>query len=110
MRPYQRYCKEDLILRDYLAIDRTILANERTLLAYVRTALSLFVAGISFVKFFDSLPMTVVGWVMVPVGIAVLVIGIIRYQQMRVAMPLGQRPSSSTLADDTPHVTPAGNG
>lgn len=38
----------DLILRDHLAIDRTVLANERTLLAYGRTALTLLIVGFSF--------------------------------------------------------------
>ena len=38
--------KEDMILRDFLATDRTILANERTLLAYLRTFISFFAAGI----------------------------------------------------------------
>jgi len=76
VRPYQLCCKEELILRDCLTIDRTILANERTFLAYIRTALALFVAGMSF-KFIDSLPMTIGGCVMVPVGVVVLVIGVI---------------------------------
>ncbi|MGN0027609.1 MAG: DUF202 domain-containing protein, partial [Clostridium sp.] len=33
--------KEEMILRDFLAADRTLLANERTLLAYIRTGISL---------------------------------------------------------------------
>ena len=47
--------KEDMILRDFLATDRTILANERTLLAYLRTFISFFAAGIGFVKFVDNI-------------------------------------------------------
>ncbi|HEX9972048.1 MAG TPA: DUF202 domain-containing protein, partial [bacterium] len=35
-RFYQEFSESDLILRDRLALDRTVLANERTLLAYVR--------------------------------------------------------------------------
>ena len=34
---YEGFAKSDLILRDQLAIDRTLLANERTVLAYIRT-------------------------------------------------------------------------
>lgn len=39
---------EDVILRDYLAIERTRLANERTLLSYIRSSLYLLLGGIAF--------------------------------------------------------------
>lgn len=39
---------EEIILRDYLAIERTRLANERTLLSYIRSSLYLLLAGIAF--------------------------------------------------------------
>ncbi len=39
---------EDIILRDYLAIERTRLANERTLLSYIRSSLYLLLGGIAF--------------------------------------------------------------
>ena len=39
---------EQVILRDYLAIERTRLANERTLLSYVRSSLYLLLGGIAF--------------------------------------------------------------
>ncbi len=32
-----KFNKDEMILRDFLAVDRTLLANERTLLAYIRT-------------------------------------------------------------------------
>jgi uncharacterized membrane protein YidH (DUF202 family) len=32
-QPYARFEREELIVRDYLAADRTALANERTFLA-----------------------------------------------------------------------------
>lgn len=35
----------ETMVRDQLALDRTLLANERTLLAYIRTALALIGAG-----------------------------------------------------------------
>jgi len=43
--PYDRFRRDELILRDVLAIDRTILSNERTVLAYLRSALTLFIVG-----------------------------------------------------------------
>lgn len=38
---------KDLILREKLALQRTILANQTTLLAFLRTAMYFLVAGIS---------------------------------------------------------------
>ena len=78
------YSDEDkLILRDHLAIDRTELANERTLLAYVRTALAFFIAGVGLLHFFPDAVAQMLGWTMVPAGIATLVIGAYRYNKMR---------------------------
>ncbi|WP_246457524.1 DUF202 domain-containing protein [Winogradskyella echinorum] len=39
---------QKVILRDYLAIERTRLANERTLLSYVRSSLYLLLGSIAF--------------------------------------------------------------
>lgn len=39
---------QEVILRDYLAIERTRLANERTLLSYIRSSLYLLLGGIAF--------------------------------------------------------------
>jgi putative membrane protein len=90
-RPYARFAKEKLILRDLLAADRTSLANERTFLAYVRTALTLFVAGVTFIKFFNNRLVEIIGWVFAPAGVAALVLGAIRFQQMRNRLDLEKR-------------------
>jgi len=71
---------------DKNALVRTTLANQRTFLAYLRTALTFFVAGVSFIKFFDSLIVEVVGWVFVPLSIATFVVGVWRYNELRVRM------------------------
>ncbi len=39
---------QKVILRDYLAIERTRLANERTLLSYIRSSLYLLLGSIAF--------------------------------------------------------------
>lgn len=75
--------KEHLFLRDHLAAQRTILANERTFLAYIRTALTLFVAGVSFIKFFDSVVIELLGWILVPFGIFVLIKGVVSFREMK---------------------------
>ncbi len=45
--------KEEKILRDNLAIERTYLAKERTVLAYVRTGLAIIGVALFFYKFID---------------------------------------------------------
>lgn len=70
---------EKPVLRDYLAIDRTVLANERTLLAYLRTALAFAVVGASAIKFFDSIVYEVVGGVFVLIGVVIAVVGARRF-------------------------------
>jgi len=80
--PYSKLTREESILRDLLAADRTILANERTFLAYIRTALTLFVAGVSFIKFFDSIVIELVGWIFVPSGVLTFMLGLRRYKSM----------------------------
>lgn len=72
-----------MILRDYLAADRTVLANERTFLAYIRTGLTLFVAGVTFIHFFEPVMIIVLGWLFVPLGIVVFAIGAMRYRKMQ---------------------------
>jgi putative membrane protein len=68
------------LLRDHLAADRTIQANERTLLAYVRTALTMFVAGVSFIRFFGHDVYKILGVAFVPLSIIILLIGVWRYR------------------------------
>lgn len=44
---------KDLILREKLALQRTILANQSTLLAFLRTSMYFLVAGLSVRQFMD---------------------------------------------------------
>jgi putative membrane protein len=79
---YKRY-RGQLILRDLLAADRTQLANELTLLAYMRTALTLFIAGVSFIQFFDHLLVEIIGWLFVPLWIWLAWFGTFRFHRMK---------------------------
>ena len=95
-RPYERFKKSDLILRDELAIDRTVLANERTLLAFVRLAITLIIAGVSIVHFAMEKWFETIGILCVPIGIGVGIFGWHRYQKMAeeiqaIRKPLGLR-------------------
>jgi putative membrane protein len=80
--PYDRFRGNDLILRDELAIDRTILANERTILAYLRGAISLILVGITFMHFFETGLLGYVGLACVPFGAGVGIFGYVRYRKM----------------------------
>ena len=81
-RPYERFKKSDLILRDELAIDRTVLSNERTLLAYIRLAITLIIAGISIVHFAMEKWFETIGILCVPIGILAGIFGWHRYKRM----------------------------
>lgn len=78
---------QELTLRDHLAIGRTTLANERTLLAYIRTAMAAFIAGVSLIKFFDSIIIEIIGWIFVPSGIITIIVGLIRFQKQKESIP-----------------------
>lgn len=80
--PYERFRQNELILRDELAIDRTILANERTILAYLRAALTLVIAGVTFLHFFDKGMLLYVGIICIPLGIATGIFGIRQHRKM----------------------------
>lgn len=84
--PYSRFEKHDLILRDELAIDRTLLANERTLLAYLRSGVALIIAGTSIMHFADQSWFQAVGAACIPTGIIASIVGILRYRKMNSAI------------------------
>lgn len=81
--PYPEIDKSKLILRDYLAIDRTKLASERTMLAYVRTALTLAVAGITIGKFFPEFYYQAVAWVFLMGAVVLTAYCIYRFGKQR---------------------------
>ena len=81
--PYKNFLKEELILRDHLAIDRTTLSNESTLLAYIRTSLAVIAAGATLIHFFDGVWIKVFGGFLVIFGITIIVVGIVRYKKMQ---------------------------
>jgi len=70
---------EELITRDYLAIERTRLANERTFLSYFRTAVVLLSSGIAMVQLEMLEEISDLGFFLLLLGPAILVLGIIRF-------------------------------
>lgn len=70
---------EKIILRDYLAMERTRLANERTLLSYIRTSLYFLLGGIALLQIqgFDNLKW--IGYFSLVLCITLVIIGIWRF-------------------------------
>ena len=99
-RIYGRVGRSTMRLRDYLATDRTKLSNQNTLLAYVRTALTLFVAGVTFIRFFDSFAIEVIGWIFLPIGIVTLLVGSLRYNRLKKALAGIKPPVESNSVRD----------
>ena len=75
--------KDNMILRDFLAVDRTDLANERTLLAYMRTFIGLLVSGVGLIKFIDDNTLIVIGYILSSVSPIILLLGIYRFLRVR---------------------------
>jgi putative membrane protein len=97
--PYSKYKSEELILRDDLAMDRTLLANERTLLAYLRSGVALLIAGVTIMHFSAEEWFWLIGLACLPSGIFVIVIGALRYRKMKKRIMSARHPSR--LADGT---------
>lgn len=81
-KTYQKFCDE-MILRDFLALDRTILANKRTFLAYVRTSIGLVASGIGMVKLVTDGIVNLLGYIFILAALPVLIIGIKEYQKTK---------------------------
>lgn len=98
-RHYENTPPEGLILRDWLALDRTFLANERTLLAYLRTALGLLAAGAGLVHFFDETFTYVAGWILIGLSPLVILVAAIRFVSVQGRLhAIGQ--ALTPIADD----------
>ena len=72
-----------LIMRDWLAIERTKLANERTFLSYFRTSLVLFATGLTLLKIDYFSDIKYLGIILLIIAPVVLLIGIIRLLQVK---------------------------
>lgn len=80
---FDEYAHRRLILRDYLAIERTRLANERTILSYLRTTLALVAGSVTLLHFFNTDAARITGWLLLPVAFVILAFGVVRYVSVR---------------------------
>jgi putative membrane protein len=75
--------REKIILRDFLAIERTRLSNERTLLTYVRTGLYFVLGAGAMLKLVEFEQIRWLGWASLFIGITMFVIGWIRFSLLK---------------------------
>lgn len=71
--------KKEIILRDFLALERTKLANERTLLAYLRGSIYLILGGIAFLQLEDFDNVKWLGPVTLFLAISFMFLGVFRF-------------------------------
>ena len=83
-RPF--YTNEQIILRDYLALQRTTLANERTLFAYIRICLYLILGGIGLTEVETFANVKWIGNISLVLSALFLIYGISRYIILRVKL------------------------
>ncbi|RDV13906.1 DUF202 domain-containing protein [Pontibacter diazotrophicus] len=76
--------KQNLEMRDKLAMERTKLANERTFLSYMRTGTAMVLAGLTFIKVFEDDPFYIgVGLAFIPIGLGITIFGYSRFSKKR---------------------------
>ncbi len=80
---YEKFSKEELILRDELAIERTKLAEERTYLAYLRTGMTVAMGGVFFVGYFREGLFSYIGYAATLMGIVFFAYGFYKHQKTK---------------------------
>lgn len=80
--PYYQ-TEERIILRDYLALERTLLANERTFFTYIKFSLYLLIAAITIWKVSEFASLSALAYLFVTLSGVFLIIGAVRYFALR---------------------------
>ncbi len=70
---------KDLILRERLALQRTILANQSTFLSFLRTSMYFAVAGVSVDRLLDLPGGHVYEYILFVISAVILVVGVTNY-------------------------------
>lgn len=74
---------EKVILRDYLALERTTMANIRTVFSVIRTSIYLVLAGIAFISLDDFESLEWIGYVLFGISLLFIIIGLARFFELR---------------------------
>ena len=81
--------ESELIIRDYLARQRTTLANERTLLSFIRTSLYFLVSGTALFEVEKLDHVSGLGYVAFVLSFCSLIIGIVNYYKVKKRLKIG---------------------
>ncbi|WP_113922647.1 DUF202 domain-containing protein [Cognataquiflexum aquatile] len=75
--------EQDLIVRDYLARQRTYLANDRTLLSFIRTSLYFLVSGTALMEVNALAHVRNLGWIAFALSLGTLILGIYSFFKVK---------------------------
>ena len=75
----EKQINKDLILRERLALQRTILANQSTFLAFLRTSMYFFVAGLSLESLLKIENSFLIEWFLFISSFVIFCIGVLNY-------------------------------
>ncbi len=75
----EKAINKDLILRERLALQRTILANQSTLLSFLRTSMYFLIAGLSIKNLLQIENGVIIETLLFTFSIIILTIGIVNY-------------------------------
>lgn len=81
--------ERELIIRDYLARQRTTLANDRTLLSFIRTSLYFLVSGTALFEVKELDHVRDLGYLAFGLSLVFLLIGIANYFRVRKKLKKG---------------------
>ena len=81
----------DLVLREYLALERTKLGNERTLLAYIRTGLYFLVAGSTLGQVMETTFWKTIGDPLLYTGVLIMVLGVWRFIRVKNSIAMSKK-------------------
>lgn len=75
----QNAINKDLILRERLALQRTVLANQSTFLAFLRTSMYFLIAGLSLKNLLKIENSTFIEFLLFAVSVVIFAVGVANY-------------------------------
>ncbi len=81
--------ENELIIRDYLARQRTTLANQRTLLSYIRTTLYFLVSGVALFEVEKLDHVRDLGYLAFGLSFAFLIFGFLNFYMVKSKLKKG---------------------
>jgi len=75
--------REKIILRDFLAMERTSLANERTLFSYIRASLYMIIGGVAIIEYEGFASFSWLAYTVFGLSALLIFIGVFRYRRLK---------------------------